>query len=171
MVDTEAPPAADYIRLQSNDGIKIDVEKAVAERSLLIKNMLEDLGPNADGQTIPIPNVTEPVLRKVIEWCEHHRNDPPATNEDESDNRKKTTDIDEWDQKFMQVDQEMLFEIILASNYLDIKALLDVGCKTVANMIKGKSPEEIRKTFNITNDFTPEEEEQIRRENEWAEDR
>jgi S-phase kinase-associated protein 1 len=37
-------------------------------------------------------------------------------------------------------------------------------------MIKGKSPEEIRKTFNITNDFTPEEE-QIRRENEWAEDR
>jgi S-phase kinase-associated protein 1 len=38
-------------------------------------------------------------------------------------------------------------------------------------MIKGKSPEEIRKTFNIPNDFTPEEEDQIRRENEWAEDR
>ena len=87
----------------------------------------------------------------------------------------------------MQVDQEMLFEIILvrwpspllgrlalttlqAANYLDIKALLDVGCKTVANMIKGKSPEEIRKTFNIQNDFTPEEEDQIRRENEWAEE-
>ncbi|KAI1167359.1 E3 ubiquitin ligase complex SCF subunit scon-3 [Nemania serpens] len=159
------------ITLQSNDNHLIDVEKAVVERSLLIKNMLEDLGDGVIGQVVPIPNVTESVLRKVIEWCEHHRNDPPSTNEDESDNRKKTTDIEEWDQKFMQVDQEMLFEIILASNYLDIKPLLDVGCKTVANMIKGKSPEEIRKTFNITNDFTPEEEEQIRRENEWAEDR
>jgi hypothetical protein len=48
---------------------------------------------------------------------------------------------------------------------------LNTGCKIVANMIKGKSPEEIRRTFNIQNDFTPEEEEQIRRENEWAEDR
>ena len=28
-------------------------------------------------------------------------------------------------------------------------------------MIKGKSPEEIRKTFNIKNDFTPAEEEQV----------
>lgn len=60
--------------------------------------------------------------------------------------------------------------VFQAANYLDIKALLDVGCKTVANMIKGKSPEEIRKTFNIQNDFTPEEEDQIRRENEWAEE-
>ncbi|KAH7038222.1 S-phase kinase-associated protein 1A [Microdochium trichocladiopsis] len=159
------------IKLQSNDQHLIEVDQQVAERSLLIKNMLEDLGDAAVGQTIPIPNVTEPVLRKVIEWCEHHRNDPPSTGEDDNDNRKKTTEIEEWDQKYMQVDQEMLFEIILASNYLDIKPLLDVGCKTVANMIKGKSPEEIRKTFNITNDFTPEEEEQIRRENEWAEDR
>ena len=128
-------------------------------------------------------------MNKVIEWCIHHKSDPQPTNDDDSDSRKKTTDIDEWDQKFMQVDQEMLFEIILvsslqhvtqasqadvastqAANYLDIKALLDVGCKTVANMIKGKSPEEIRKTFNIQNDFTPEEEDQIRRENEWAEE-
>lgn len=52
----------------------------------------------------------------------------------------------------------MLFKIILASNYLDIKLLLNVSYKTVANMIKGKSLEEIRKTFNITNDFTPKEE-------------
>ena len=56
-----------------------------------------------------------------------------------------------------QVDQVTLFELILAANYLDIKGLLDVSCKTVANLIKGKSPEEIRKTFNIKNDFTSED--------------
>ncbi|CAG8036413.1 unnamed protein product [Penicillium salamii] len=156
------------ITLTSSDGIEMSVDRTTAERSVLIKNMLDDLGDSGDA--VPLPNVNEAVLKKVIEWCEHHKNDAPSASDDD-DNRRKTTDIDEWDQKFMQVDQEMLFEIILAANYLDIKALLDVGCKTVANMIKGKSPEEIRKTFNIQNDFTPEEEDQIRRENEWAEDR
>ncbi|KAH6622403.1 Skp1 family, dimerization domain-containing protein [Boeremia exigua] len=168
-MSTEAP-TSQKIKLTTSDNIDLAVDRQVAERSILIKNLLEDLGGDND-EAIPIPNVNEAVMKKVLEWCEHHRNDPPASQDDDSDSRKKSTDIDEWDQKFMQVDQEMLFEIILAANYLDIKALLDVGCKTVANMIKGKSPDEIRKTFNIQNDFTPEEEEQIRRENEWAEDR
>ena len=48
------------------------------------------------------------------------------------------------------------------ASYLNYKLiglyLSDVGCKTVANMIKGKTPEEIRKLFNIVNDFIPAEE-------------
>ncbi|KAF1957264.1 S-phase kinase-associated protein-like protein 1 [Byssothecium circinans] len=167
MTDEQKPKT---VKLTTSDDASLVVERDIAERSILIKNLLEDLG-NENDEPIPIPNVNEAVMKKVLEWAEHHRKDPPASQDDDSDSRKKSTDIDEWDQKFMQVDQEMLFEIILAANYLDIKALLDVGCKTVANMIKGKSPDEIRKTFNIQNDFTPEEEDQIRRENEWAEDR
>ena len=38
-----------------------------------------------------------------------------------------------------------------AANYLDIKSLLDVLCRTVADMIKGKDPEEIRRRFHVTN--------------------
>ena len=133
--------------------------------------MVGDLGEEAVEEAIPIPNVNAAVLKKIIEWCDEHKHDPDPPGEDDySSSRNREIEICDWDQRFMQVDQEMLFEIILAANYLDIKALLDVGCKTVANMIKGMAPEEIRKTFNIQNDFTPEEEEQIRRENEWVED-
>jgi hypothetical protein len=55
-----------------------------------------------------------------------------------------------------------------AANYLNINNILDLACQAVADMIKGKTPEEIRKTFNIKNDFTPEEEEGVRLEKLWA---
>ena len=42
----------------------------------------------------------------------------------------------------------------MAANYLDIKSLLDLGCAKIASLIKGKTPEEIRQTFNIVNDFS-----------------
>jgi len=134
--------------------------------------MLEDIG-DAD-EPIPLPNVSGKVLKKVIEYSEHHKDDEPAPAEEEKevfDNaRNRSDEISEWDSTFITCENEELFEIILAANYLDIKPLLDLGCKTVANMIRGKTPEQIREMFNIENDFTPEEEEQIRRENEWASD-
>ena len=69
-------------------------------------------------------------LTQVLEYCEHHRGErlPTTDAESQDETRKRTTDISEWDQKFIAVDQEMLFEIILAANYLDIKPLLSVLC-------------------------------------------
>ena len=107
----------------------------------------------------------------MLQWCDRHKDTLDQENDELTHPDQKTAPVNEWDREFMQVDQESLFEIILAANYMDISVLLDLGCRTVANMIKGKTAEEIRKTFNIQNDFTPEEEDQIRRENEWAEDR
>ncbi|XP_044489353.1 SKP1-like protein 1A [Mangifera indica] len=77
-------------------------------------------------------------------------------------------DLKNWDAEFVKVDQATLFDLILAANYLNIKGLLDLTCQTVADMIKGKTPEEIYKTFNIKNKFTPEEEEEFRREKQWG---
>ncbi|ODV88806.1 hypothetical protein CANCADRAFT_128786 [Tortispora caseinolytica NRRL Y-17796] len=156
------------VKLISSDGEQFEVERNVAEQSILIKNVIADIGD--DTTEVPVPNVASSVLKKVLEWCEYHKDDPVVA-EDEINPRSRNIEIGEWDTKFMQVDQEMLFEIILAANYLDIRNLLEIGCKTVAGMIKRKSPEELRRIFNIPNDFTPEEEAQIRRENEWAEDR
>jgi len=159
------------IKLQSADGDVVVVDRDVAKLSVTIKTMLEDLHVSEeDDEPIPLQNVNAATLKKVITWCQYHKDDPPPP-EDDLNKEKRTDDIPSWDQEFLKVDQGTLFELILAANYLDIKGLLDVCCKTVANMIKGKSPEEIRKTFNIKNDFTPQEEEQIRKENEWCEEK
>ncbi|KAF5746650.1 formin-like protein 4 [Tripterygium wilfordii] len=79
--------------------------------------------------------------------------------------RHPYTQSDEHDAK---VDQATLIDLIWAANYLNIKGLLDLTCQTLANMISGKSPEEMRKMFHIKNDFTPEEEEEVRRQNSSA---
>ncbi|CEP62360.1 SCF ubiquitin ligase subunit SKP1 LALA0_S05e03906g [Lachancea lanzarotensis] len=172
--------------LVSVEGERFTVERKIAERSLLLKNYLNDMQDNglqsgsdsesdeegADSEdeiVMPVPNVRSSVLQKVIEWAEHHRDSNfPDENDDDA---RKTAPADPWDREFLKVDQEMLYEIMQAANYLNIKPLLDAGCKVVAEMIRGRTPEEIRRTFNIVNDFTPEEEAAIRRENEWAEDR
>lgn len=126
---------SDEIILQSSDDIQFKVPRDVAEKSATIKNMLEDIGDTAADPVIPLPNVSGNVLEKVIEYCTHHRNDAPSSSEQSDD--KRTDDIKPWDADFCKVDQAVLFELILASNYLDIKSLLDLTCKTVANMIKG----------------------------------
>ena len=53
----------------------------------------------------------------------------------------------------------------------DIPICRDAGCKTVADMIKGKSPEEIRKLFDVVNDFTPEEEVRLHNRHRYSANR
>uniref|UniRef100_A0A914X9I3 Skp1-related protein n=2 Tax=Plectus sambesii TaxID=2011161 RepID=A0A914X9I3_9BILA len=169
MAESSSKPT---IKVQSSDGEVFDVDQDVIKLSNTINTMLQDLGMDAEQdqtEAIPLQNVNAAILKKVIQWCQYHKEDPPPA-EDDDNKEKRTDDIPSWDAEFLKVDQGTLFELILAANYLDIKGLLDVTCKTVANMIKGKTPEEIRRTFNIKNDFTPEEEEQIRKENAWCED-
>jgi len=153
------------VKLISNDDEEIDVPKCVAEVSVTIRNMLDDIG---DIKTpIPLPNVSGDVLKKVVEYCTHHVENPTLVAEANS----QTNEMLPWDKKFCQVDKSLIFELILAANYLDIKPLLDLMCKVVLNMIKDKSPKEIRTMFNIKNDFTPEEEAEARKEYEWCVER
>ncbi len=173
------------VTLLSGDDKTFVVDLKAAKRSVLIQNLLEDhADASGDQNDIPIPlmNVKADTLAKVILFCEHHKDDivvppeepssastsPPAAVDSKDSKDSRDNIKSEWDNTFVAaLSKEELFEVILAANYLDITPLLDLGCETVANMIKGRSVEDIRTEFGIENDFTPEEEEAIRKENEW----
>ncbi|KAJ1652193.1 hypothetical protein GGF42_003173 [Coemansia sp. RSA 2424] len=166
------------INLMTAEGAVIGVERDIIEQSGTIRNILSDVG--STDKPIPIPNVSGPILTKIIDYCRHHRNDPTRRHAresnalEESDSsdaaiQRAIEQMDEFDHQFCRVDQGTLFDIILAANFLDIQPLLDLAGYTVANMMKGKSVEEIRSTFNIKNDFTAEEEEEVLKENAWCE--
>ncbi|KAH7663335.1 SKP1 component dimerization domain-containing protein [Dioscorea alata] len=79
-----------------------------------------------------------------------------------------TKDLKSWDEDFIKVDRMILFELLQAASYLNINGLIDLCCQAVAEMMKGKSPDEMRMILNIKNDYTPEEEEEVRKEISWA---
>jgi len=181
-VEDKKEAAVVKIDLISKEGDKFPVVEAVAKMSELVRSMMEDKeeededdDDDADDQAnksteIPLPNVKSEVLKKVIEFCDHHLAEPMTEIEKPLKSQNMADVVQKWYADFVDLEQVLLFELILAANYMDIKPLLDLTCATVASMIKGKTPEEIRATFNITNDFTPEEEAQVREENKWCEE-
>eukprot|EP00921_Rhytidocystis_pertsovi_P002842 GHVQ01004785.1.p1 GENE.GHVQ01004785.1~~GHVQ01004785.1.p1 ORF type:complete len:168 (+),score=29.56 GHVQ01004785.1:152-655(+) len=162
-----AGDAPKKIKLISCEGDEVLVEPEVALMSSFVRTMLED-----SSDAVPLPQVRTAVLEKIIDYCRYHHQNPHETVEIAKP--LKSSNIADavcaWDAKFVDVDQAMLNEIIVAANFMDIKPLLDLTCAKVASKLKGKSPEEIRKEFNIVNDFTPEEEAQVREENKWCEE-
>ena len=143
------------IKLVSSDGKEFSVQMDIARKSVTIKTMLEDLGldDNYNGEPVPLPNVNGEILQKVIEWCTKHRDDAM-----DAFTGISMDEIPEWDEKTFfneGKDLKMLFDLILAANYLEIKGLLDIGCKIVAKMIQNcGNAEKIRETFNITPDVS-----------------
>ena len=108
------------------------------------------------------------ILKKIKEYLEHYENEEPLEIEKPLPSSNFEECVSEWDYTFMDINLDMTFDLLLASNKMDIKSLLELTSAKVASIIKKVSTEKIRQTFNITNDFTPEEEQQILEENGWA---
>ena len=153
------------ITLLSSDGQKFEISSKAVQRSVLVKGIIEDYPDDAE---VPLNNVKSNILQKIKEYLEHYENADPKEIDRPLPSQKFEECVESWDFKYIDVDLELIFELILGANYMDIKPLLELASAKVASIIKGKTTEEIRKTFNIQNDFTPEEEQQILEENKWC---
>ena len=149
----------------SNQNVSIICDRQAAMSSKLVEAICEDIVDWTD-QTIPLPNVNTTTLYKVVEFMGKQASIPMnaipkpllSTNLGVQDDYVKFVNL---------LTQEELFDLIHAANYMDIPPLLDLTCAKVASMIKGKTPNEIRRSFNIVNDFSPTEEAQLREDNSW----
>lgn len=156
------------IKLITKDDVTITVERSVIEMSTLIKDMLEDHSPEEETPLIPLPNIDYKTMNKVIEYMKYHYD--KEWEEIEKPLKQKLEDtFCEFDLKFLEITVSELIDLIMAANYLNDKRLLDTTCARCAFYIKGKTVEQIRETFGIENDFSPEEEEKIKSENDWCE--
>jgi S-phase kinase-associated protein 1 len=165
-------PSGDIIKIFTSDGVTMHVEKPIALFSKSISNLLDDLG--SINEPVPLPNVSSEVYQSIRSFSVLFLKNPSSLEISTSIRTReqdKFEEMPQWQTKYLnELGTEMVLQLILASNYLDIKPILDSCCKYIAKMINGKTVVEIRELFNIKNDFTPEEEEQIARENTWISD-
>ncbi|KAG9444154.1 hypothetical protein H6P81_015494 [Aristolochia fimbriata] len=146
------------VALESSDGKVFEVDENVARMLTTIEHLVES---ECDNAVVPVPNVTGEILEKVLEYCNYKASLAKGK-------AKSKQEIEEWEAEFIDVDYVTLYHLLLACNFLSAKGLLDLALDKTANMIRGKYPQEIRDTFHIANDFTPEQEIEMRKKNPWA---
>ena len=154
--------------LETSDGQRIAVDAKIAKMCTMVSAMADTMDIDAP---IPLPIVDAATLSKVVEFCTHHV--PEATPGPTTGRVPWAGDAPPKNSKaahaFLEsMDQGMLFQVLIAANYMGIGSIVDAVCEYVAGLIKGKSVEEIRRTFNIAHDFSPEDDRRLMEENQWA---
>jgi len=154
----------------------------VVKKSITIRTMLEDLGVE-DNETedevkevLPLPNIDSEVLELILQWCRHHKDDPDPEKEDpdsrygrDNNDKKIYEEPDQWDRDFIskiniinELGEGILFDIMIAANYLHIEGLINSTTNELAKLMRdaesGKDGgpgghEGIRKKFNLPDDI------------------
>lgn len=108
------------------DQQEFKIKKDLALMTPFIKDAMEDV---SDG-VVPL-QITRPLLEKILEWCEDGSLEF-LENCIKTDNPNK------------KINQEYLFELLQATDYLDNEKLFDMCCNRVADCIRGKTLEEVK---------------------------
>jgi S-phase kinase-associated protein 1 len=152
-------------RIIDPDGDAITISPEVLNKIKLYKETVDDLGEEACEKGIP--SQTNPdSLRKIVEWCTHHRQDPefPTSIPEQHDFFEEYMN-GEFDQAFMlDVDNTELPYLISQTSLLNISSMMTALCREFAQRIKNKTPEQIRNTFELGPPPSEEKQEQLRLE-------
>ena len=140
-----------YICLISSEQTRFHVPINILYISNLISCMLENIDNEnlEDDRDIPLLNVNAKCVAKIIEFMQYYHNDKMKDIEKPLRSSNLKDIIQDWYAEFINIDEDFLFSLINAANYMDIQPLLNLGCAKVASLIKNKTPEEIRNIFNI----------------------
>jgi S-phase kinase-associated protein 1 len=115
---------------------------------------------------MPIPNIESKILEKVIEFCQYHH-DKPKVELFRTPRGPLKGKLDEllcdYDKKFVNVEDKVLIDYMVASNYLEITEMLKVCSAKMGSdwqdmLSKDSFMEDFMERYNIPKDtFTSEE--------------
>lgn len=129
------------IKLKSSDGKIFRVDRETVKCMEMVEDMVA-IWDKVPEEPIHLKQVYSESLEKVLKWCAENKNTQPGY--------VASSQFNTFDAKFVEENKNILFELIDAANYLGVKNMLSVLCRSVALKLKNKTALEIRQEFGIT---------------------
>ena len=105
-------------KLESSDGKIFTVDSATVQQMVTIQTMIDHEDEDSDEVT-PVPTIKAQVLEIIILWIDYQKID-----------HEKSEKI-AWYIQYFNVELTKIFEIIIASDYLEVDSLLNESCRNV----------------------------------------
>jgi S-phase kinase-associated protein 1 len=161
------------VRLISKEGEMFELPYNAIKNSALVSTMF-DMDEAEDDenniQEMPVPNVTSRILGKVVEFARHTLEEPMSEIEKPIISTVMSEIVQQWYADFTDIEQEDLYAILLAANFMDYRQLLNLTCAKAASTIRGKTTEELCEQFGFEYNDEPIDEEALKKKYPWAED-
>ena len=144
--------------------------------SAVIASAVDDMDfKDDDWPTVPCFMVNSAQINLILEYCEHFGYEKDFDNIQipipKGDKAQWITD--EWELNFINaLSLEDLCELLLACNYLNVPALFELCCATVASIFKGQNFNKMKKDIIINSDpksekYTEQDDEELQRKYPW----
>jgi len=149
------------INIISKDGIYFAIDIKSAQRSGLLKNIITDYDTK---ESITIEEVNGNILKLILDYLVHYRDTEPRVIPRPLPTSNLLDVTDKWDVDFINLDKSILFELIIACNFMDVIGLLELSSSKIASIMKNMDSETIKREFAIPEDMTKEEQEKMEEE-------
>jgi S-phase kinase-associated protein 1 len=129
------------VPILTNDKGLYNLPRKLAEKSIVIKNLIEDLGDDLK-EPIPLPAVDKFIMDKILQYFDIVKDEEVIIPEDYT----KRCDVvfnSEYQKVLTDYGWKITAEILKASNFLDIKSLQHSCAKNIGSMLIDKTYEEL----------------------------
>ena len=139
--------------LVSSDGVTFSVPVRIANLSKLVSTMTSEDFVDSDDEhmeDIPILRVRSQVLDMIVGFMIHYDIDPMETINKPLVSNNIGDVVQHWYAVFIEhLDEDMLFDLVNAANYMHIQPLLELTCAGVALSINCKTTVEVNEVFHL----------------------
>ena len=128
------------LKLQSSDGVIFTVDVATVKQLVTIQTMIDHEDEDSE-EIIPVFTMKARVLEKIIQCTEFHKDDHEKA-------EKTNYCLQYFHFHPFQLNLKMIFEIIIAADYLEVKSLLLESCRNVLINYKREAIEDAATSFH-----------------------